>query len=195
MQKVALGILAVAVVGYTALSDREIRHAPGAIAPDAPAQYEVDDAAPFELNGYRITRLAELDLEARVLSTERYRFDREADLSPLDLALGWGPMSSQPILDTIDISQRGRFYFWQSRELPIPPRAVATHSANMHMIPAGTAVERVLLDARVGHVVRIRGYLVSAQAPDGWRWTSSLTRSDTGNGACELVYVESVELS
>ena len=30
---------------------------------------------------------------ARVLGTERYRFDRASELSLVDLALGWGPMS------------------------------------------------------------------------------------------------------
>ena len=30
------------------------------------------------------------------------------------------------------------------------------------------------------------------RAPDGWRWRSSLTREDTGAGACELVWVERI---
>jgi len=30
--------------------------------------------------------------------------------------------------------------------------------------------------------------------PDGFAWRSSLTREDTGAGACELVYVESAAL-
>ena len=36
------------------------------------------------------------------------------------------------------------------------------------------------------------GYLIEARAPDGWRWRSSLTREDTGAGACELVWVEQI---
>jgi hypothetical protein len=30
---------------------------------------------------------------------------------------------------------------------------------------------------------------VQVNTPDGWRWRSSLTREDTGGGACEVVYV------
>ncbi len=28
----------------------------------------------------------------------------------------------------------------------------------------------------------------------GWRWKSSLTRKDTGNGACELVWVKQMKV-
>jgi hypothetical protein len=32
--------------------------------------------------------------------------------------------------------------------------------------------------------------LVEADGRDGWKWRSSLTRDDTGDGACELMWVE-----
>jgi hypothetical protein len=34
--------------------------------------------------------------------------------------------------------------------------------------------------------------LVTASKADGFTWNTSLTRNDSGNGACELMYVESV---
>jgi hypothetical protein len=43
---------------------------------------------------------------------------------------------------------------------------------------------------RVGQIVTLDGYLVNATGPEGRTWNSSLTRDDTGNGACELIYVE-----
>ena len=45
--------------------------------------------------------------------------------------------------------------------------------------------------ARVGEGDRVRvdGWLVQLDRPGGWRWRSSLTREDSGGGACELVYV------
>jgi hypothetical protein len=64
----------------------------------------------------------------------------------------------------------------------------------MHMVPLDDDVRATLLDARRGHLVRITGWLIEARANDGWRWRSSLTRGDTGHGACELVLVERVEL-
>jgi hypothetical protein len=43
-------------------------------------------------------------------------------------------------------------------------------------------------------VVALTGYLVEVRGPDGFRWRSSLTREDTGNGACELVWVEKLDV-
>jgi hypothetical protein len=47
---------------------------------------------------------------------------------------------------------------------------------------------------RVGDVVSLEGMLVEADKANGWRWRSSLARDDTGNGACELVYVQSLTI-
>lgn len=66
---------------------------------------------------------------------------------------------------------------------------IVRSSANMHLIPADAAVAQALRGVRAGQNVRIDGWLVQADAPDGWRWRSSLTREDSGGGACELVYV------
>jgi len=129
-----------------------------------------------------------------VLGVERYRFDRGAQLSPLDLALGWGPMSDSAVLSKIDISQGGRFYYWHVDQLPVPRRVIETDSANMHLIPADDAVAGQFDQARVGSVVSLAGYLVEARAPDGWHWRSSLARDDTGAGACELIWVERFEV-
>ena len=64
----------------------------------------------------------------------------------------------------------------------------------MHLIPANAAVERALKKARKGHFIRITGQLVEVTHPGGWRWTSSLTRSDSGANSCELIYVETAQV-
>jgi hypothetical protein len=46
---------------------------------------------------------------------------------------------------------------------------------------------------RVGNVVRMTGELVEAHRSDGWTWRSSLSREDSGAGACELMLVEAIE--
>lgn len=144
----------------------------------------------FNYHDYTITPLADFSIEARVLAKETYTFDRGASLSPIDLALGWGPMSDSGVLSQIRISQSNRFYYWHVDQFPIPREAIETHSANMHMIPADDAIEAQLKELHVGQIVKIEGYLVQANAKDGFYWRSSLTRQDTGAGACELVFVK-----
>jgi hypothetical protein len=145
-------------------------------------------------NGYRIVPLEAFAIEARILSTRRYRFDRESDLAPVDLALGWGPMAEPAVFAQVSVSQSERWYYWRASELPIPKREIETHSANMHMIPATPAIEDALRSLRAGDRVRLGGFLVEARGPDGWHWRSSLSREDTGAGACEVVWVERLEL-
>jgi hypothetical protein len=175
-------------------SEREVSHPPGTLVQAEPEQAAVDGTRPISKSGYRIQPLESFALEARVLGAEHYRLGREAELSPVDLALGWGPMSDSAVLAKIDISQGNRFYYWRVEQFPIPRREIEMNSANMHMIPGNDKVARALASVRTGSVVRLEGYLVEVSASDGWRWRSSLTREDTGNGACELVWVERLEV-
>jgi hypothetical protein len=194
MARYVVALLVVLFLGYQYLSGRPVERPPGMLAPDAPLQELVTDGQSWEIGEYELRALASFELDARVLSAERYRLDREADLSPIDLALGWGPMSTNAVLDTLDISQSGRFFHWWSSEPMIAPTEITRHSANMHMVPADRATRATLLRARGGSLVHLKGWLVEAKAKDGWRWRSSLTRADSGAGACELVLVEEVEL-
>lgn len=178
---------------YQHLQHRPVDPGPGALAPNPPEQVE-ERAAGFPFKGYTLQPLQNFQIEARVLASERYRTGREADLSPVDLALGWGPMSDSAVLDKIRISQSSRFYYWHVDEFPIPRRDIERSSANMHMIPADDALASRLKSLRAGQVVRIEGWLVEARASDGWRWRSSLTRDDTGAGACEVVFVRDLQV-
>jgi hypothetical protein len=82
---------------------------PGRIAPDEPRQVDIQERT-WHRGDARFTALAQFDIRPRVLSKNRYHFDSEADLAPLDLALGWGPMSDSRIVDEFSISQGHRFY-------------------------------------------------------------------------------------
>ena len=145
--------------------------------------------------GYQINHLEPFALEARVLSRRDYSTGREADLSKTDLALGWGEMSRPEIIAHFDIKQRSRAYFWRTEKFPIPRRAIETQSANMHMIAATPEVAAALDRVNKGDMVRFSGQLVEVRAEEGnWRWRSSLTRNDTGNGACEVIWVQSFSL-
>ena len=187
-------LLLVALAGVLhAFSGRPLTHGPGEVAPSDPEQVSLTSTPELVRESWVLTPRASYTLEARVLARERYRFDGIADLSPLDLALGWGPMSDETVLQDIEISQSGRFYHWRVGEYPIPRRQIERHSANVHIIPSEPVVERQLARLRVGQVVGLSGYLVDAANRDGKRRVqTSLNRDDTGAGACELLWVEAV---
>ncbi len=189
-------ILVVALVlvsawgAYDGYVHRDRHHPPGQIAPDEPRQRNIANGTPFRRGDFVLTPRAEFSAEARVLGKENYYVDAGAKLIPVDFAMGWGPMSDTALIDRLRISQSGRFYFWgYSGEAPAPHQEIIRSSANMHLIPSDAAVKKVLSTARVGDVVAIEGDLVDAKSDGGWSMTTSLTRDDSGAGACEIVYV------
>lgn len=173
----------------------DVRPPDGVLAASPPLQETVSEELRWTIADHELTALARYEIEARVLGTERYRYDRGAALSPIDFAVGWGPMSANAVLDTLEISQYGRFYFYWTDEAPlIEFSEMGRHAANMHLIPADDTIRSALLAVRAGQVVTLRGWLVAAQGADGFRWRSSLTRTDTGGGSCELMLVEGVSV-
>lgn len=188
-------ILLAVVFGWRDWQRREIVHPPGVLVAEEPRQLDPGDMQPFLLEGFRLNPRAYFDLRARVLSREDYRWDEGAVLSPMDLALGWGAMSDQSVLDRIDVSQGSRWYFTRyEAPAPLPDHQIIHQSGNMHMVPANALVRERLREIRRGHIVRLRGYLVDAEDESGFRWNTSLSRHDTGNGACELFYVERIDI-
>jgi len=148
---------------------------------------------PFLDGKYTITPLARYTVTAVVLSRSRYRLDDGAELAPLDLALGWGSMSIANVINDLSISQSGRWYeySWHG-DPPLDPQAIATHSANTHCLPANSAVKKQLLAVRRHDLVTLEGYLVEISTAGGYHWRSSLSREDTGGGACEVLWVTGV---
>ena len=190
----ALVPLALAFVMATA-AGCERRVPNGRLAPHAPGQENyATPQPPVRMRDCDVTPLARYRCTGRVLHTMRYDHDRGAKLAPVDLALGWGPMSDNQVLEDLKIGQMYRFYTWSGRELPLEPEQITANSANVHMMPATDAVRRVLLRVRRNDGVTFSGQLVQVAGDDGWTWVSSMTRDDTGNGACELVLVDSLSV-
>jgi hypothetical protein len=172
-----------------------IEHPAGVLAHAAPEQTEfVTPQASISRNGWSLNPLATFSLEARVLGVKSYSDDFSASIAPVDLALGWGPMSDTAVLEKLDVTQSNRFYRWRFwGSAPIPEKDITSHSANMHIIPADDSILRKLKSLRTGALVRLSGNLVVATHPKGEKpWRSSLSRDDTGEGACEVFYVKSL---
>jgi hypothetical protein len=173
---------------------RPVHPPDGEIAPLDPVQSNLAATRTIASGRWQLQARAQYDITARILSREVYRFDTLADLIPEDLALGWGPMSDNRVLDHFTISQAARFYSWHARDrMPIARQDVIDHSANTHVIPANEVVRTQLKRLRVGEVVRLGGVLVDGVRNDGVYVHTSMTRSDSGAGSCEVVLVDSVE--
>ena len=177
------------------LYERSVTRPAGVLVAAEPQQQDYDPAPEFAERGYRFVRRAHYDIAARVLRREIYRVDGGATLAPVDLAVGWGPLSDSRILDQLEFSQMGRFFYWKPRDastFPLDRETLIAHGAQMHLIPATKDIDRRIRRLRPGQIAIIGGYLIDVRGPGGFQWNTSLTRTDTGDGACEIVWVETL---
>ncbi len=193
---VLLGLAAGALLLYLYEDSGHATYPPGVLAPREPSQTLLEAGPSWQQGKFRFRARADFGMTARVLSTERYWFDGTSALSPVDFAVGWGRMSDQSVIDQMGFGQTQRWYrYWpKERAFPIPLEEIVSHSANMHMIPSSPALKGTLMNVRRGDLITLGGYLVSVTGDGGWRWDTSLSRTDTGNGACEIVWVKDLTI-
>ncbi|WP_413560364.1 hypothetical protein [Bdellovibrio sp. HCB209] len=188
---------AILMVAIFYWKNRPVPVADGILIPEDPIQENIVEGQgkPVKIPAGVAEPLAHYKIRARVLSTNRYYFDPGAGISPIDLALGWGPMSDSRILKELRIGQSLRYYHvkW-TQSAPISDSEIMRHSANVHIIPADDIVKEVLFSLREGHLIELKGELVVVSTKDGGEWRSSMSRDDRGGGACELMRVTSIRV-
>lgn len=189
-------VVALAFAGWAWNPWRSIKHEPGVLVSAIPIQNKIGQIELPDVEGWTLKPAAEYLLQGRVLGTKRYHSGFGSDLVPIDVAVGWSRMSDQSVLDQFSLSMGNRFFFYEWSEAPaIPPNEIMRSASNNHVIAANKDVAKSIRSLVPGHIVTMRGYLVNASFPDGSTWNSSLRRDDTGNGACEVFYVQSITVA
>ncbi len=187
-------LILVVVVAYFFWPEKVISYPAGQTAPDKPIQQNLVSNKEWQQDEFNLKTLAEYKIKARVLSRNNFSIGRESKISPVDFALGWGPMSDQAIIDKIEVSQSNRWYHWKTETYPLPNREILLNSANVHIIPKDDLIEDKLNEVYKGSLIEMQGYLVEVTMDDGWHWRSSLRRDDTAGGSCELFLVEDLTI-
>lgn len=186
-------VIGLVVAGWFWNPWRTITHPPGVLVSEQPVQGPAPAVTLRDVEGWKLKPVAEYRLRGRVLGTKRYRSGFGSDLVPVDVAVGWGRMSDQAVLDQLKLSMSNRFFFYQWDEQPaIPEGEIMRSASNNHVIAANKDVRKAISSLVPGHIVTMSGFLVNASGPDGGVWNSSTRRDDTGNGACEVFYVQEV---
>ena len=141
-----------------------------------------------------VTPKADYDIEALVMRNEHYVIDEWAWMAPYDLVLAWGHTAEEEYVNQISYTQSNRFYYYRYQKSDIiNGRYVIDHTANTHIIPANPEIKDIMDKVKKGDTVHLKGQLVYIDVKyDNGRsrwWRTSLTRTDTGDGACEVFYV------
>ncbi len=168
-----------------------------------PAQTSTRQAPfPVTYNGveYLIEPEYEYDITGMIVSyrhhDENYsRMHRLAGdhLNMLDVCVVWGDNTRGALLHKIDfwnglftcnVSTRDRVA-WESFDMD--------QLSNNHLLSDDAFIRDRVQDVEIGDQIRVRGYLASYTSPAGKRGTST-TRTDTGDGACETLYIERFDI-
>ena len=145
---------------------------------------------------YLVEPQYEYDLAGMIVSFRHHdgksRMHRRANdhLNMLDVCVIWGDNTRNPHLSKIS--------FWNGIfTCNVKTKDQAAWEAfdmyqlsNNHLISDDEFVRDQVKDIKVGDQIRVRGYLASYSSENGGTRGTSTTRLDTGDGACETIFVE-----
>ena len=109
-----------------------------------------------------------------------------------DLCLLWGANLNNDLHRRIEFKHGEFTCYWRADNWTDYGLFKNEQISNNHLIPATDEIYRRIKQAAIGDQVMISGYLAdySIKGPSGFSSVrqSSVVRSDTGNGACEVIY-------
>ncbi|MFA5808800.1 MAG: hypothetical protein WC935_00500 [Thermoleophilia bacterium] len=158
----------------------------------------------MELNGGVATLTSDMSysISAKVESAKRYN-DSISEAVPYDLLLAWGKIADTEVDGKLDWDQSDRQGMVSGSlggsGADVSSEYVITHVSNNHLVPATDNIRKAMATIEAGDIVRIDGRLVNVRlkTDDSRVLTvnTSKKRSDQGDGACEIIYVEELSIN
>ena len=176
-----------------ALSDEPLQRAVAAPAFQAHAgqvDYRIAPVADYEITGLVVSRH---DADTWWDWIHRASNDH---LNVVDLCMVWGANAADGAYEKMSFSSGQFVCYYSSRDDTAWQPQYTRALSNNHLLTEDAHIARQLRNLRIGDQVRIGGQLASYSHDAGFAFTrgTSLTREDTGNGACETIFVREVEL-
>lgn len=160
--------------------------------------------APFQANwdglDYQVEPQYDYDLTGMIVSYRHHNGNSrlhalsEDHLNMLDVCVVWGDSAANPYLDRIDFWNGIFTCNFQTRDREAWEAFDGTQISNNHLISDDPYIRDRVGDIRIGDQIRVRGQLASYVSPSGSRRGTSTTREDTGDGACETIYVDEFDI-
>ena len=115
-------------------------------------------------------------------------------LNMLDVCVVWGDNATGAELDKIDFWNGIFTCNFQTRDQAAWDSFDVNKISNNHLISDDDYIRDQVRDINIGDQIRVQGYLTSYASPGVNPRSTSTTRTDTGDGACETIYVERFEI-
>lgn len=167
---------------------------------------EAIEAPPFEVEKggitFKIEPKADYELTGLVVST--HRSDSFADyyhevwqdrINVGDICVVWGANLAGGVYEKLDFWSEPFTCNFRTYDEAAWKAFRLDEVSNNHLLAVDGPLRRKILSARPGDVVTFRGKLSLYSNDRGFSRGTSFVREDTGNGACETVWVESFEIA
>ncbi|OUS07951.1 hypothetical protein A9Q81_00975 [Gammaproteobacteria bacterium 42_54_T18] len=148
-------------------------------------QYQVKPMANYELWGLVVSHN---DIDG---ISDTYHDETSVDTK--DLCVIWGDNILSNDYHSVSFSSGAWTCYF---EYPHGTIFNANQLSNNHIITDNDAIRESLTQIQIGDQIHIKGELVSYQDerhPEYWR-ASSITRTDGGNGACEVIFANELDI-
>jgi hypothetical protein len=150
-------------------------------------EYSVDPQYAYELYGM-VVSYRQHDGE----STMHRRTNDHLNVA--DVCVVWSDTAMSPHLAKIDFWNGIFTCNFETRDDVAWAHFKTNQLSNNHLLSADVATRERIDDIRIGDQIRIKGQLASYGAVGGPVRGTSTTREDTGNGACETIFVDEFEI-
>ena len=115
-------------------------------------------------------------------------------LNVADYCVVWGQSADPEILREFDFSN-GQFSCQFGTNNQAAWEAFEPHQlSNNHLLAIDEWVRDTIDEIRIGDQIHLKGWLAHYQNPMGFERGTSITRHDTGDGACETILVDQIEI-
>jgi hypothetical protein len=152
---------------------------------------------------YRVEPLYDYSLEGVIVSyhdaddfADIWHHEKWLDfLNIRDLCVIWGDNVSNGVYRNMTFDNDSWTCWAHWPDADTGRRFSMTQLSNNHLLVDDPSIKRRLMAAETGDHIRITGKLASYENPaNGFQRGTSTRRDDTGNGACETLYVEDFEI-
>ena len=150
----------------------------------------------FKNKNYSIVPIYEYEISGLVVSRNNTTgfgdiYHDENSFDTIDVCIIWGSNIQNTAFTIMEFWNVSWTCNWR-----YPRKIQFNHSeiSNNHLVTDSNIIRKNINNIKVGDQIRIKGKLVNYQQSDSnFIRKSSTTRTDTGNGACEVIFVEDFE--
>ncbi len=115
-------------------------------------------------------------------------------LNLADYCVVWGQSADPTILQEFDFSNGQFTCQFQTNNQAAWQAFEPNQLSNNHLLAIDVIVRDTIKEVKIGDQIHIKGWLAHYQNPMGYERSTSTTRTDTGNGACETIWVEQINI-